>query len=258
MKIFGKKLVSLIAIFMLFFPFLSVPLPVYAAGSCLCGVQDLTKIPSTSHVYKSISVVTTKEKCGDALVQDALDNTKQKLHIASCVWQESGAKTSTIAAVAVCKCKTGEVPSEITASIPFSYPTGLEESEKGKWFAIAGQKFCSSKTTAQKSCVFYDTAYGSGNIQSAKTPISTYANELNKLGTTDIPEVIATALKTALGVAGSISFALFVYAGVLLMSSGGNSERTTKAKQTMVWATLGVFIIFASYAIISFIFEAVK
>jgi hypothetical protein len=259
MNRFGKKLISLITISLLFFPLLSIPLPVSAAGSCFCQVQDLTK-EGTSHVYKSVSVVKTKETCTDSNVQTVLDKDKKTLNIKSCVWQESGAKTGVEKAEALCRClnKSTKISVDKKKLLSFKYPADVKAGEKGKWFAIEGQKYCSKLTTAQQSCVFVDIAYGSGNVQSTKTPLSTYANQLNKLGSTDITEVIARGIKVALGVAGTISFALFIYAGVMLMISGGNSERTGKAKQTMVWATLGVFIIFASYAIVSFIFEAVK
>lgn len=250
---------SLVTISLLFFPFLSLPVPVSAAGSCFCQIQDLTK-ENTSHVYKNASTIKSKETCNDANVQTVLDKTKKLLNIQSCVWQESGAKTGVEKAEALCRCKNKVTNTIVDKKqlITFKYPIDLGTDDKGKWFAIAGQKYCSTLTSAQQSCVFIDTAYGSGNIKSTKTPLSTYANQLNKLGSNDITEIIARLIKTALGIAGTISFALFVYAGVMLMISGGNSDRTGKAKQTMVWATLGVFIIFASYTIVSFIFEAVK
>jgi len=264
---FVKKFVGLLAIGILFFPLT----PAFGshnvfhlelapeAGSCLCGVQDLTKQDST-FLYKKITDAVNKSICVEQTVQQFLDNTGKKLNVGGCVWKADGVKTGAEKAEAICKCTnkaTGQ-SLQIKQDVSFTYPVDAPAGDKGKWFAIEGYKFCSTKTTAQQSCIFSDTVYGTGNIKSADTPLATYAAELNKLGTTDITEIIARFIKTALGVAGSIAFALFIYAGVMWMISSGNSDRSGKATQTMLWTTLGILIIFASYAIVSFIFEAVK
>lgn len=81
-------------------------------------------------------------------------------------------------------------------------------------------------------------------------------DDLNKLGTTDVSLIIGRAVKSALGIIGTIAFALFVYAGILWMVSVGNSERIGKAKDILVWTSLGIAVIFASYAIVDIIFKA--
>src|SRR3989338_435219 len=81
---------------------------------------------------------------------------------------------------------------------------------------------------------------------------------INTLEDTDIKNVLGNIIKVAMGLMGSIALALFAYAGVLWMLAGGNAERSTQAKNIVVWATLGLFVIFASYTIVSFIFSAVE
>jgi hypothetical protein len=45
---------------------------------------------------------------------------------------------------------------------------------------------------------------------------------------------------------------------VLWMTSLGNTQQIEKGKETLKWATIGLMIIFASYAILSFIFKALS
>lgn len=88
-------------------------------------------------------------------------------------------------------------------------------------------------------------------------PVS--AQTLNPLGmTTSVQGLIGKMIKAVLGILGTIAFALFIYAGLLWMSSAGNSDRIEKAQSILVWASLGIVMIFSSYAIVSFVFEAFK
>ncbi|OGH67033.1 MAG: hypothetical protein A2983_01040 [Candidatus Magasanikbacteria bacterium RIFCSPLOWO2_01_FULL_40_15] len=80
--------------------------------------------------------------------------------------------------------------------------------------------------------------------------------ELNKIGTSDVSILIARVIKTLMGILGSISLVMFVYSGILYMTDMGNSERAGKAKQIFIWNSLGLVIIFASYAIVKMVFEA--
>lgn len=82
------------------------------------------------------------------------------------------------------------------------------------------------------------------------------ASGLNQLSSTDVKIIIGNAIKTAMGLMGSVALAMFVYGGILWMSSAGNAERSKKGMQVIVWASLGVFMILASYVIVNFIFSA--
>lgn len=54
---------------------------------------------------------------------------------------------------------------------------------------------------------------------------------------------------------GSIFLALIVYGGILYMISQGEDTKVKKAKSIIVYAVLGVIILAASYAILTFVFE---
>ena len=81
---------------------------------------------------------------------------------------------------------------------------------------------------------------------------------LNTLESTDVKVIFGGIIRVGVGLIGSITLALFAYAGVLWMLSGGNAEQATKARNILIWATLGLFVILASYTIVSFIFSAVE
>ena len=254
-----QKIISLFVVMFFLFPFFS---PTYVAAAnkpCICGIQNLT-IKNDNPVYKGLSSVSKKTDCTTKKIQDKLDDTGKKINVSNCTWADPAAKKIAGKAEAECNCKnkTTQKTTSKKSEVSFTYPEGTSKGELGKFFAISGQAYCSQQSTSQQSCVFVDNTYGSGNIKAAKTPLSTYAKELNFLKSDDITTIIGRGINIVMGVAGSIAFALFVYAGIMYMFSAGNSDRTKKASETMVWASLGILLIFSSYAIITFIFEAVK
>jgi len=50
---------------------------------------------------------------------------------------------------------------------------------------------------------------------------------------------------------------MFIWGGFQLLFSGGNPEKIQKGKDTLVWATLGLVIIFGSWAITSWIIKGI-
>ncbi len=88
--------------------------------------------------------------------------------------------------------------------------------------------------------------------------LSEYARRLNLLQTTDLSQFVGMLIRGVLGIIGTIALIMIIYGGVLWMTARGNSETQTKAQNTIVWATLGVALIFASYALVGFIFEIFK
>jgi len=80
----------------------------------------------------------------------------------------------------------------------------------------------------------------------------------NPLETKSVPELIGRVINGVLGVVGSLALVIFIYGGFVWMTAAGNTERITKGKNILIWATLGLVVIFASYAIVHFvIFEGI-
>ncbi|MDO8509874.1 MAG: pilin [bacterium] len=76
-----------------------------------------------------------------------------------------------------------------------------------------------------------------------------------KTGQQGILELVGRAVKALMYAMGSILFALYIYAGILWMSSAGNTERVGMAKKIVVWSTLGVIVQLSAYMIVSFVFK---
>lgn len=81
------------------------------------------------------------------------------------------------------------------------------------------------------------------------------ASNLNKLGTTDVSALVGRLIKTGLGVIGSIALVMFLYGGILWMTSAGNAEGTKKAMDIILWAALGVIVILGSYGLVDFVLQ---
>lgn len=52
---------------------------------------------------------------------------------------------------------------------------------------------------------------------------------------------------------GVVFLILMIYAGITWMTAAGNEQQVTKAKSLMINATIGLIVVFAAYAITSFI-----
>ncbi len=79
----------------------------------------------------------------------------------------------------------------------------------------------------------------------------------NPLGTTDVPTLIGRIIKGALGVVGSLALLMFIFGGLTWMTSGGSEEKIKKGRGIIIWAILGIVIIFTSYSILNLVFEII-
>jgi hypothetical protein len=52
---------------------------------------------------------------------------------------------------------------------------------------------------------------------------------------------------------GLFGLVMFMWGGFLMLTSQGNAERIQKAKETLVWATLGIMIILGSWVLLRFV-----
>ena len=91
------------------------------------------------------------------------------------------------------------------------------------------------------------------DTEDLKNQAESKLNQFKKFS--DLPALIGQVIKVLLSFMGSIMLALYVYAGIIYMTAGGNSERIDKAKQILVWATLGIVAMLASYIIITYVFS---
>ncbi len=71
-----------------------------------------------------------------------------------------------------------------------------------------------------------------------------------------VPTLIGNIIKTAMGLMGSVGLAMFVYGGLLWMTAAGNAEHQKKAINILLWSSMGIIVILASYVIVEFVFKA--
>ena len=79
----------------------------------------------------------------------------------------------------------------------------------------------------------------------------------NPISSNSLLDIFGKVIQVGLGIMGSVAFMVFVYGGVMWIISGGSAEKITKGTQAMLWAAIGICIIFASYAIIALILQSI-
>jgi hypothetical protein len=79
----------------------------------------------------------------------------------------------------------------------------------------------------------------------------------NPLGTTDLSLIIGKIIRGVLDFLGVLALVMFIWGGIQWMTSGGSEEKIKSGRDTMVWAALGLALIFASYSILNFVFSII-
>jgi len=91
-------------------------------------------------------------------------------------------------------------------------------------------------------------------------PAAVWAQEtvsiVNPLRREDPAEIIGDIVKAVLGITGIISLIAFVMGGITWMTSGGSAEKVKKGRDILVWAVIGLFVVFSSYTLLRYVFEA--
>ncbi len=73
---------------------------------------------------------------------------------------------------------------------------------------------------------------------------------------TSLGESITTIINYFLGLLGLVAVVFLIYAGVLMVTAGGNDEQVTKARKIIMYAIVGIVIILLSYTIVQFVSQA--
>lgn len=76
--------------------------------------------------------------------------------------------------------------------------------------------------------------------------------------TMDAEDLIVRMLKGFLGILSLFALVMVIYGGFQYIYSAGNPEQLKKAKDTIVWALVGMAIAFLSLAIVNFVIDAFK
>ncbi len=94
--------------------------------------------------------------------------------------------------------------------------------------------------------------YAKKTISDASGFLTTVANE-SGIAQKDVPTVTGEIIANMLLMTSLVFFILMVYAGFRWMLSRGNEELVTSSRKTIVYATIGLFVVGGSYAITNFV-----
>ena len=90
-----------------------------------------------------------------------------------------------------------------------------------------------------------------GNLRNASTGVYGGAG-----GASDIFGFVNKVIVTFFALLAVIFLGMMLYAGYNWMTAMGDSEKVTKAKDTLITASIGLVIVLAAYAITTFVFSS--
>jgi len=122
------------------------------------------------------------------------------------------------------------------------------DGERGKAADTATcQAVCVAAKATMKSC------NPVGTVSTPDTPQTLP----NPLGITDINAFIARIINFVLSLVGSVSLLLFVYGGIIWMTSMGNDTKIKKGKDIVIWAVVGLAVVFFAYILVKFVIQGI-
>lgn len=71
-----------------------------------------------------------------------------------------------------------------------------------------------------------------------------------------VEDLIVRLLSGFLGILSLFSLVMVIYGGIQYIYSAGNPEQLKRAKDTIVWALVGLVVAFLSLAIVNFVIDA--
>lgn len=77
------------------------------------------------------------------------------------------------------------------------------------------------------------------------------------MGTKDVRETISSLINQAVGLLGIVAVIIIIVAGLRWMISGGDEEKTKKAKDSLVAGLIGLIIILTSFSITHFVLGSI-
>lgn len=67
------------------------------------------------------------------------------------------------------------------------------------------------------------------------------------------PSLITTILHLVFGIAAAVAFLIITFAGFQYVISQGDPQKTAKAKNTILYAVIGLVVAISGFAIVSFV-----
>jgi hypothetical protein len=108
--------------------------------------------------------------------------------------------------------------------------------------AVAGSLGLFASNALAQSAAFFDNPQG-GTAPSAAAQGTLGSN-------------VTLVINYFLGILGLVAVAMLIYAGVLMVTAGGNDEQVGKARKIITYAVIGIVIILLSWTIVTFVTSA--
>ena len=80
-----------------------------------------------------------------------------------------------------------------------------------------------------------------------------FKTQINTVNNNFLQTKAGQIISVVLSFVGALFLILMIYAGILWMTAQGNDQQVTKAKSLMINAIIGMIIVFAAYALTTFI-----
>lgn len=75
---------------------------------------------------------------------------------------------------------------------------------------------------------------------------------------TDLRVIIGIVVQALLGLSGAIALLVFVWSGIMMMVAAGSPDKIKKAKSSLIWATIGLVVIFTAYTLVATLITALS
>ena len=126
-----------------------------------------------------------------------------------------------------------------------------------KFFKKAGQVFtgAAAAVTLMAGRVMAAEAGGSSNPAQAGANTAKGSGMPSEL--VGVNGVFTRITNTVLYAVGIISVIMLIYGGLRYVVSGGDSKKVTDAKNTIIYAIIGLIVSILSYAIVNFVINAI-
>ncbi|MBD3247934.1 hypothetical protein GF382_01430 [Candidatus Falkowbacteria bacterium] len=78
----------------------------------------------------------------------------------------------------------------------------------------------------------------------------------NPLGENVTPQqVIGQIINAVLGIVGSLALIMFIWGGLVWMTAAGSPEKISQGRMILLWATIGLVVVFSSFTLVRFIIQ---
>ncbi len=72
-------------------------------------------------------------------------------------------------------------------------------------------------------------------------------------GNSDLGGVVSKVMRAVFGIMGAIAVIVVIFGGLQYVLSSGDPKRTARAKETILYAVIGIVISLSAFAIVSFV-----